>query len=286
MVLSVNAWLHQLSSQRNAQQVKFFMNSMKTRRFGVISVVLLSALLCRAQKRTKSSETETFTSPDGTITAIVRSTKAPEATKESRIELRSQDGRVLVSRSYVSKDGEHGHGVAKAAWTTDSQFFVYSLESSGGHQAWHTPVLFFSRSKNKIVSLDDTLKDAVTNPRFLISAPDSVTVELMSIRQIKTVSLHDIMVKPHRSVKGLPRYMTDIPQSIPEQIKLPNAPKTTRNADCFRSFTNNSAMIDVVRKCGIPDEHQGSGIYIFLYDMDDGSLVAIGTADLKKLLYM
>jgi hypothetical protein len=45
-------------------------------------------------------------------------------------------------------------------------------------------------------------------------------------------------------------------------------------------------MIDVVRKCGIPDEHQGGGIYIFLYDMDDGSLVTIGTADLKTLMYV
>jgi hypothetical protein len=45
-------------------------------------------------------------------------------------------------------------------------------------------------------------------------------------------------------------------------------------------------MIDVVRKCGTPDDHQGSGIYIFLYDMDDGSLVVVGTGDLKRLLYM
>jgi hypothetical protein len=45
-------------------------------------------------------------------------------------------------------------------------------------------------------------------------------------------------------------------------------------------------MTDVVKKCGIPDEHQGSGIYIFLYNMDDGSLVAVGTADLKRLLYI
>jgi hypothetical protein len=45
-------------------------------------------------------------------------------------------------------------------------------------------------------------------------------------------------------------------------------------------------MTDVVRKCGVPDEHQGSGIYIFLYDMNDGSVVVIGTADLKGLLYI
>ena len=91
--------------------------------------------------------------------------------------------------------------------------------------------------------------------------------------------------KPHRIVT-LPRYMTDTPQPIPEQIKLSGAPKTARNVRCFRLFTDNSAMTDVVMKCGIPDEHHGSGIYIFLYDMDDGSLVAVGTPDLKRLLYV
>jgi hypothetical protein len=92
--------------------------------------------------------------------------------------------------------------------------------------------------------------------------------------------------KQRRTVKGLPKYMTDIPQPIPPQIKLPDAPKTAREAKCFASFTTTSSMTDVVWKCGIPDEHQGSGIYIFLYDMADGSVVVIGTADLKKLMYI
>ena len=165
---------------------------MKSRRVGLIPAVLLIALLCRAQKRPESSQSERFPSPDGTIVVFVRSTKTPEATKESGIELRSQNGQILASCSYVSKDGEHGHGIVKAAWTPDSQFFVYSLESSGGHQAWHTPVQFFSRSLNKIVSLDDSLKDAITNPQFAVSAPDSVTVELMSTKQLKTISLHGL----------------------------------------------------------------------------------------------
>ena len=66
--------------------------------------------------------------------------------------------------------------------------------------------------------------------------------------------------KPHRTVKGLPRYMTDIPQPIPPQIILPEAPKTIRDVNCFISFSTTSSMKDVVRKCGVPDEHQGSGI--------------------------
>jgi len=162
---------------------------MKTQRLGSLSVFLLSALVWSTQSA--ASQAEKIPSPDGMITAFVRSTKALQATRESRIELRSQSGRVLAKRNYASADGEHGYGVIKAVWTPDSQFFVYSLESSGGHQAWHARVQFFSRRTNKIISLDDALKDAVTNPQFLVSAPASVTVELIS-SQTKTISLHDL----------------------------------------------------------------------------------------------
>jgi len=93
-------------------------------------------------------------------------------------------------------------------------------------------------------------------------------------------------IKPQRKVKGLPRYMTNIPQPIPDELKLPGAPKTVRDVECYTSFTKSSTMHEVVRKCGIPDEHQGSGIYIFLFDMTDGSVVAVGTADLKHLMYV
>jgi len=129
------------------------------------------------------------------------------------------------------------------------------------------------------------MKDAVINPQFVVSAPATIKVELQS-NHTKTVSLYYIKRRLHRSIKDLPRYMADIPQPIPEQIRVPDAPQTARNAHCFRTFSGSSAMVDVARKCGIPDEYQGSGIYIFLYDMDDGSVVAVGTADLKKLFYM
>jgi hypothetical protein len=42
-------------------------------------------------------------------------------------------------------------------------------------------------------------------------------------------------------------------------------------------------MLDVVRKCGMPDKHEGSGIYIFVYYMNDCSTVSVGTPDLKRL---
>jgi hypothetical protein len=72
-------------------------------------------------------------------------------------------------------------------------------------------------------------------------------------------------------------------QPMPEQFKIPDAPKTARRVSCFASFKKNSTMLDVVRKCGIPDKHAGSGIYIFVYYMNDCSTVTVGTPDLKRL---
>jgi hypothetical protein len=42
-------------------------------------------------------------------------------------------------------------------------------------------------------------------------------------------------------------------------------------------------MLDVVKKCGIPDKHTGSGVYILVYYMNDCSTVSVSTPDLKRL---
>ena len=72
-------------------------------------------------------------------------------------------------------------------------------------------------------------------------------------------------------------------QSMPEQFKVPNAPKTARQVGCFSSFEKQSTMVDVVTKCGVPDQHAGSGIYIFVYYMTDCSTVTVSTPDLKRI---
>jgi len=50
---------------------------------------------------------------------------------ESRIEFRSAVDDFLCALDYSSEDSEHGFGVVKAGWTADSQYFVFSLTSSG-----------------------------------------------------------------------------------------------------------------------------------------------------------
>ena len=72
-------------------------------------------------------------------------------------------------------------------------------------------------------------------------------------------------------------------QPMPEQFKILDVPKTARQVACFASYKKTSTMLDVVRKCGIPNKNTVSGIYIFVYYMNDCSTVSLGTPDLMRL---
>jgi hypothetical protein len=161
--------------------------------FGAISVPLFAY----GQHQSSAKKT-TYASPDGTLVAVIVSVDQPEATDESEVRVQAASGKVLARKNYRSEDGEHGYGVTKAQWTPDSQFFVYSLESSGGHQPWHSPVQYFDRKLHKFLSLDDALGDAVLNPHFTVEAPDRVTVELYFARKKSTVSLSSADKKQSR----------------------------------------------------------------------------------------
>src|SRR5262245_24810044 len=124
----------------------------------VAAVLILASSSALTQQR--PAKKQTYRSPDGALVAVVSSVNQREATAESEVRVQTASGKVLARRSYRSEDGEHGFGVTKAQWTPDSQFFVYSLESSGGHQPWHAPVQYFSRMRGSFVSLDDALDDA------------------------------------------------------------------------------------------------------------------------------
>lgn len=114
--------------------------------FAVLFFALPISLLATAPL---SAETKAYTSPDGALRAIV----VTKATGESRVEFQASAGQVLLSRDERSSDGSHGYEVIEAAWTSDSQFFVATTESNGGHQPWARPLWVYSRSKNHIFEL-------------------------------------------------------------------------------------------------------------------------------------
>ena len=119
-----------------------------------------------------SSSVKQYASPDGKhVVVVLALPKAHYGSGESEIVLKTTDGKILCSKSYGSADGEHGFGVERAAWTPDSQFFVYSMSSSGGHQSWHFPTHVISIRDAKIMDIDNLL-GPVTDPDFELKAPN------------------------------------------------------------------------------------------------------------------
>jgi hypothetical protein len=100
---------------------------------------------------------------------------------ESKVEIRKINGKLLLRKDFNSPDGEHGYEVVNAAWTPDSQFFVFALTSSGGHQPWRFPTYFYCRKHGKLRSLEDYL-GAVTEPTFGTSVPDFIRIKVLGTR--------------------------------------------------------------------------------------------------------
>ena len=148
-------------------------------------VVALGTTAVLLESRTKSHQ---YIAPDGggRVAVVPIGKESGRADYESRIEFRSADNNLLCALDYSSEDAEHGFGVVKAEWTPDSQYFVFSLTSSGGHQAWHAPTQFYSRKEGFVHSLDDYFESGITSADFQLITPNTVKTE---IRDGKSVSV-------------------------------------------------------------------------------------------------
>lgn len=142
-----------------------------------------------------------FYSPDGTLVAIIVSYYFENThTTESAVEICSSKLRVLCSKSFLSRDHEHGMKVLIAKWTKDSKYFVFDGTIQGGHQPGHLPTYFYSRDNNEIFSLDRLVGIWVTD-HFKFGPDDSVTVMVrkslieggFSDSLIKAVDLNDVL---------------------------------------------------------------------------------------------
>ncbi len=89
---------------------------------------------------------------------------------ESQLEIRLLTGEILIKKSYASEDGQHGEIVDQVEWTPDSQFLVYSMYSSGGHQPWHSPIDFYSRKQNAVINLEARVA-LIADPEFHVIGP-------------------------------------------------------------------------------------------------------------------
>ena len=70
----------------------------------------------------------------------------------------------------------NGYYVFRAKWSPDSQFFVYSLISSGGHSPWSFPIMAYDRKANRFAKFSDMINDNPTvSGDFTFTGPHTVT---------------------------------------------------------------------------------------------------------------
>jgi hypothetical protein len=112
----------------------------------------------------------TFKSPDGKFTVNVVS----ETNAEIYATVTNTAGKVLAEVNLISQSTNNGRQLAKAAWSKDSRFFVFTTESSGGHSPWHYSSFFYSRSSETFRSLDDRSGLSVASESFTIDATDTL----------------------------------------------------------------------------------------------------------------
>jgi hypothetical protein len=120
-----------------------------------------------------------FVSPDKALHALVFPVDISLDTTpdmESRVVVRSSAGDTVTSRDYSSPRGMNGYYVAQAQWSPDSQFFVFSMTSSGGHSPWSFPIWVFGRKSSQIVPFSDMIGGKPTlSGEFTFTAPHSLT---------------------------------------------------------------------------------------------------------------
>jgi hypothetical protein len=154
-------------------------------RSSILIAISFSILACAQQPATQSPapsypvKCPGVTAPDQQLRACLLSVgRHPNPPfNESRVEIRNMKGTVLATKDFKSPDGEHGRNVQKREWSPDSQFFVFSTASSGGHSPWHWQTYFYDRRRNAFKEVDD-FTGPVIKRNFKLAAPDWIEVQV------------------------------------------------------------------------------------------------------------
>ena len=109
-------------------------------------------------------QTKSFQAPHKAIRALIIPAGAQGYENyESRIEIRSSAGTLLRRLNLASTDHLHGEGVGHAEWTANGRFFVFTTNSSGGHQPWHVATYVYSVARNRFYSVDAAVGPIVSD---------------------------------------------------------------------------------------------------------------------------
>lgn len=123
----------------------------------MMKLIFLAALFV-APLQSQIKERFNYVAPDSQCTVnVFHMESAFPSVSEGILEFRTKQGKLLLKKNYPSKDGQHGYDIGPIGWTANSKFFLYTLTSSGGHQAWHQGVAVYSIQERRILNLEDYL---------------------------------------------------------------------------------------------------------------------------------
>jgi hypothetical protein len=135
----------------------------------------------RPESSCSSIKPRIYPSPDGALRALVLPVDVSlyaTPDMESRVVIRTSKGDTLTSKDYSSPRGTNGYYVVNAKWSPDSEFFVYSMSSSGGHSPWSFPMMVYSRQKKRIAGFSDMIEGRPTlSPDFHFAGPHTLVAD-------------------------------------------------------------------------------------------------------------
>ena len=144
----------------------------------MIKTILLFCVLFTGTLAIAADQTKSIKSPDGKLTARILSIqKAKEGPPEFIIEIIDADKKLVAREDFTSKEGDQGLSIDNAKWSPDSQFFVFSTFSSGGHMAWQFPSYFYSQTDKRIHDFADYLSP-IAEGDFVLKSPDKITITI------------------------------------------------------------------------------------------------------------
>jgi hypothetical protein len=124
---------------------------------------------------------------------------------------------------------------------------------------------------------------------------DALRVKVYALIETQEHSIASYLLKKGQTIQatiisqfGVEPYqirVTDA-QAIPISNNNQSSPLSVRVIDCFQRINERMNMRDVKRLCGKAERDLGSGIHFYVYDLDDGSVIRMGSPDDEQILYV
>lgn len=166
----------------------------------VLGVTLLLAVSASAATQPTANSTtavrpipheppiQEFDSPDGTLAVWVADGHGGVA-----LSITDKNKHEVASGGHYPEDRPGGFGFSQGTWTTDSQYFVYSVRAWGDSLKTQPiiSIYIYSRRKNTFLSLGSNV-GFVASPKFALTPPDLIEIEIAdsTTHETKKITLH------------------------------------------------------------------------------------------------